>query len=233
MDTIYDGSSKMVWEDKIRDVKSLENATEFSEDCVYLDESFFYPFRGETTAEKLRKDHLPPGIYLVPGEDGESMNRIVIKPTRYEEKATYSYAKKIFPMRDAQEILERINDNELEMYNSMMNHRGGFFPPITEADDVLKRIVKTVLLTKNIDIDLLKTRFKDKNALFNLKAAIKSDKKLTISRFNQFMEAFNLDYTIIVKDSSPDSPLGAKLEPPIMIASDDIYSMESYRRREK
>ena len=101
-----------------------------------------------------------------------------------------------------------------------------FCPQITETDDILKRLMKQLIIEKGIDLDRFKYRFLDKNALFNFKQVIKGDNRLSMLLFDRGIEAFNLKYTIIVEEA-PGDTIGMTLKEPLIFSSDDTYSLNS------
>ena len=99
-----------------------------------------------------------------------------------------------------------------------------YCPEITEDDDILKRLMKKIIIDKGIDIDRFKTRFVDKNALFNFKQVLKGTNRLSMLLFDRGIEAFNLKYTIIVSEG-PGSPIAAPLAEPLIVSSEDTHEL--------
>lgn len=191
---------------------------EFDPNVAYLKGDYFYIYRGH-----LRdKDPTPdvPGIYF---DDKE--NRVVLfEPSTDEEKLQYTYNDKI-SSNTASEIIDKINRKEVEVF-VLPESMKSFCPQITETDDILKRLMKQLIIEKGIDLDRFKYRFLDKNALFNFKQVIKGDNRLSMLLFDRGIEAFNLKYTIIVEEA-PGDTIGMTLKEPLIFSSDDTYSLNS------
>lgn len=91
---------------------------------------------------------------------------------------------------------EEIND---------MNAAAAFYvPTIKEKDDFLKKIVKTTIIEKGIDINRLKGRTDQKYQLPNMKAALQSDTKMSVLYFINWMNLFGCEFEITILDSGED-----------------------------
>jgi hypothetical protein len=100
-----------------------------------------------------------------------------------------------------------------------------FMPSLTIKDDILKRLAKQALIHKNVDLDHIKDRFIDKNALFNFKQVIKGDNKLSILIFDRGMDALNLKYSIILEEKDSTQAIGDPLTNPILASSEDTFDI--------
>lgn len=185
---------------------------EFEEDVAYLKGDYFYLYRGKL-ADANTDDQ--PGIYYDSKKD-----KYLLFEVNELNAEDYTYKDKIGSL-NPYKIINQINDKTVTIINfpeaDAMN-----IPPISESDDILKRIIKTAMLYKRINIDLYKERFDDKNKLFNLKQVLKSDKPLSKLLFDRAVEALNLKYTIIVEEDDPESIIiGVPLEEPIIANSND------------
>lgn len=89
-----------------------------------------------------------------------------------------------------------------------------FVPVIDPEDDGLKKIVKQLIISKNIDINRLKSKMPQKYGITNLKSALVGKTKMSISSFNIWCELLGANYTIHVTDNGKDmiSPLEVDLE---------------------
>ena len=117
-----------------------------------------------------------------------------------------------------------INNKEVEVF-IMPESSKAFCPEITDADDILKRLMKRAIIEKGIDLDRFKARFVDKNALFNFKQVLKGDNRLSMLLFDRGVEAFNLKYTIILSEAEENNHIGARLTEPIIMTSEDTHPL--------
>lgn len=91
---------------------------------------------------------------------------------------------------------EEIND---------MNAAAAFYvPTIKDKDDFLKKIVKTTIIEKGIDINRLKGKTDQKYQLPNMKAALQSDTKMSVVYFINWMNLFGCDFEITILDTGED-----------------------------
>lgn len=75
-----------------------------------------------------------------------------------------------------------------------------FVPVINESDDFLKKIVKTAILKKNIDIKILEPRMPKRYALTNLKTALIGPTKMTVTNFMIWCDLLHLDFDMLIYD---------------------------------
>jgi len=210
-DTLLDDGTMM------RKVKLYNpEIVEFDPTIAYLKDDYYYIYRGSLQA----KDSVPdlPGIYF----SENSGKYLLFDPSTEDEKMKYRYSDKI-SSSTANEIVKKINTKEVEVY-VLPGIAKAFTPTIGEDDDILKRLMKRVIIDKGIDLDRYKSRFIDKNALFNFKQVLKSDSRLSMLLFDRGVDAFNLKYTIVLEEGSGDI-VGIPLQKPIIISSDDTYQI--------
>lgn len=204
------------------DGKVMRNVLLFNKDIkewdpmvAYLDGDYYYLFKGKVPENGNIKE---PGIYI----DRQTNEPLLAVPSTDEEKKKYSYNDKICST-SANEIIDKINRKEVEVF-IMPESSKAYCPEITEDDDILKRLMKKIIIDKGIDIDRFKTRFVDKNALFNFKQVLKGTNRLSMLLFDRGIEAFNLKYTIIVTEG-PGSPIAAPLAEPLIVSSEDTHEL--------
>ena len=87
-----------------------------------------------------------------------------------------------------------------------------FVPEIQPDDDPLKKIIKSAIIKKGIDINRLKCKLPEKYALTNLKSALIGKTKMSISVFQTWCGLLELDFTFTVSDNGNDS-INPLLEP--------------------
>ena len=204
------------------DGKVMRNVLLFNKDIkewdpmvAHLDGDYYYLFKGKVPENGNIEE---PGIYI----DRQTNEPLLAVPSTDEEKKKYSYNDKICST-SANEIIDKINRKEVEVF-IMPESSKAYCPEITEDDDILKRLMKKIIIDKGIDIDRFKTRFVDKNALFNFKQVLKGTNRLSMLLFDRGIEAFNLKYTIIVSEG-PGSPIAAPLAEPLIVSSEDTHEL--------
>ena len=89
-----------------------------------------------------------------------------------------------------------------------------FAPPIKPNDDVLKRIIKTALIQKQVDLKLYRGQFDKDYHLSNLKSTLTKDAPLSAKYFVRWCEILGLSVTVLAEDNGLDkiAPLTEKIE---------------------
>lgn len=222
---MYTQDSLLVTDDEIFKIKLYdEKAKEYEKGIAYLDNEFFYTYKGKITEEEMQSmaRHSTPmevGIYF--NEDKKEF--FLVEPRTDEEKDQFKFEGKISSI-DPDRIIEMINTKEMILVPIPESSKL-FIPVLKNDDDILKRLIKRALIAKNVDIDQHRDRFPNKNSLFNLKQVIKSDNTLSILLFDRACEALNLKYTITLEDSNKDSVVGDSLNQVLTSASTDSYEI--------
>lgn len=131
-------------------------------------------------------------------------------------------------------IIETTQENE-ELFNEEeindMNAAAAFFVPIiNESDDFLKKIVKSTIIKKGIDINRLKAKTEEKYILPNMKAALVSTTRMSVTYFLCWMELLGCQFNIIVADNGMDTVDNLKHE---LIYDSDIDSVYQEIKGEK
>ena len=86
-----------------------------------------------------------------------------------------------------------------------MNTGASLFVPIDkESDDFLKKIIKTAIKEKGIDISRLKYKMDEKYILPNMKAALQNDTKMSVAYFTIWCELLGLSFSVQVTDNGTD-----------------------------
>ena len=88
-----------------------------------------------------------------------------------------------------------------------MNAASALYVPVIneDEDDPLKKIIKTIIITKQIDINRLKSKMTKKYALSNMKSALNGRTKMSIANFNIWCEILGVNYDIIISDNGSDT----------------------------
>lgn len=192
---------------------------EFDPMVAYLYGDYYYIYRGTIQSKEPSPDE--PGIYM-----NEATGKpILFEPSTDEEKEKYSYGEKIMSST-VKDLVNQINNRQVQVF-ILPEATKSFCPELSPNDDMLKRIMKQAIISKAIDLERYKHRFIDKNALFNFKQVLKGDSRLSMLLFDRGVEAFNLKYTIIVEEADGGETIGARLEEPIVMHSDDTFDIKN------
>lgn len=89
------------------------------------------------------------------------------------------------------------NEQELHDINAASNF---YVPIIYESDDFLKRIVKTIIIEKGININKLKSKTDEKYILPNMKAALQGKTKMSVIYFAYWMELLGCEFSMYISD---------------------------------
>lgn len=199
-------------------VENINDGTQYERGIAYVAYPYFYIFRGTTMTTEY--DHREPGIYLTPDDH---YVWIPVTEGNGDQDKRWSVDDK-FATADERKIIELLISKD-DINLNIPDSGKVFRPEETEKDDMLKRLIKRILRIKDVDIDAYKTRFADKNALFNFKQVVKGDGKLSMLLFERGCNALNLKYTISVDELDPEHPIGKALERPLVICSEDGYNV--------
>ena len=173
--------------------------TNYDFSYAYIIDDMFYPYRGEYNEKKS----VLPGIY------SSGSKSIIIKPDDKDMDAykTETHRAKI----DSEEIYKGIvaKEDEFQIYS---DGKSAYIPDITVNDDPFKRALKEAIIAKGIDIDSIKDRFSDRNAVFNFKSVMKGDNKVSTLIFERGCEAFGLGYCIVLYDKDTNNIIGHAID---------------------
>lgn len=92
-----------------------------------------------------------------------------------------------------------------QQINDMNASASKYVPVILESDDFLKKIVKQVILQKNINISRLKYKMNTKYSLPNMIAALNASTKMSVTYFMTWAELLGFDFEIVCKDNKTDT----------------------------
>lgn len=109
---------------------------------------------------------------------------------------------------DFDKMVENSDENE-ELYNEeAINDMNAatevFVPIINEGDDFLKKIIKTTIIEKGIDIKRLQHRLDKKYGLINMKSALIGKTKMSVPNFIVWAELLGIDWEITIIDNGTD-----------------------------
>lgn len=202
--------------DKFENWLSLQSKNfEIEPNIAYLIGDYYYLYRGKL-ADLNTFEEPKPGIYMM----DEDPKYVICQPETDEEKKEYRYSDKITTY-DADEIRKAVLTHDIVIIN-VPDVVHSNIPPEDVNDDLLKRAIKRVLLSKGIDLDQCRSRFASKNMLFNFKSVLRGDNRLSMLLFERGTEALNLKYTVILEEAGGEI-IGRPLKEPIIISSEDCY----------
>lgn len=109
---------------------------------------------------------------------------------------------------DLETIITESKDDDVmyneQAINDMNNASSNYKPTIKDNDDYLKKIVKTILLDKNLEFSRMKCKLEHSYSLSNMKQALEKDTKMGVLYFAKWCEILNVDFSIIIKDNGID-----------------------------
>lgn len=188
-----------------------EKYEELDDQTAYIVNGFYYVKKGKLTSELTKE----PGLY-----SDTNGNIVLVEVSTEEEKEKYEIEQYIVDV-DKENLVFILKD-DIENYISIPENSKLFNPNVNINDDILKRAMKQALKDKNVDIDLQKDRFLNKNQLLNFKQVIKGDKPLSMLLFQRGVEVLGLKFTIIVEEANEEM-IGKPLADPIVVTSEDTY----------
>ncbi len=102
---------------------------------------------------------------------------------------------------------EELYDEEIVQAMNKVSKQ--YVPKIKPEDDVLKRIIKTAIIEKNVNISRFKSRFAVKHTWTNLRSSLDQKTKMSITNFLKWCELLGLEVEISISDNGDDkiSPL--------------------------
>ena len=103
------------------------------------------------------------------------------------------------------------NEQELNDINSATSV---YTPTMKDNDDFLKKLIKTALLEKSINLNRLKSKGPEAYSVSNMKTALQNDTKMSVSNFVKWCELLGIKFEIVVEDNGFDriNPLLKKLK---------------------
>jgi hypothetical protein len=103
------------------------------------------------------------------------------------------------------------NEQELNDINSATSV---YVPTIKDSDDFLKKLIKTTLIEKKINLNRLKSKGVEVYSVSNMKTALQNDTKMSVSNFVKWAELLGIKFNIVVEDNGFDrvNPLQKKIK---------------------
>lgn len=128
-------------------------------------------------------------------------------PSGLDDAAENFSVKKLIDISFTRIVNETNGDENLydeDILNDMMTARSTYRPVINQDDDCLKKLIKYVILKKNVDINRYKSTLDTPYALTNMKSALISKTKMSITYFLMWVELLDIDFKILIEDSGKD-----------------------------
>lgn len=135
-------------------------------------------------------------------------------------KATYEFFERskgvdeIFTLENIgsltnEKIFESIKPDEKlydeDILNELNSSTSMFRPEIKNSDDFLKRLIKEIILRKEVNIVKYTPLFPKKYILSNLKQGLTNDSKTAAGTFIQWMEMMGIKFHVIIEDNGKDT----------------------------
>lgn len=143
-----------------------------------------------------------PIVYHAKDDTTDDLEFIRPAPEEFENWAVDKIRENSFD--DARTVSEDRIILSSEMIEAMNNATSSYKPTIAEGDDFLKRLVKTAIRTKDVDLNRLKAKMSKSYGLSNLKSALKGSTKMSVNGFRTWMVLLGLDFTVTVE--TPANP---------------------------
>lgn len=181
----------------------LGNVTTFVDNRGYVDKD-----TEKVYVYNPKNKHVP---YIIVSDDGE-VTKVDTDLKVYDEyfKLSNSYENSIYTILSTTPKDAVLYDEEA--LADMNAATSVFVPEIQPDDDPLKKIIKSAIINKGIDINRLKCKLPEKYALTNLKSALIGKTKMSISVFQTWCGLLELDFTFTVSDNGNDG-INPLLEP--------------------
>ena len=181
----------------------LGNVTTFVDNRGYVDKD-----TDKVYVYNPKNKHVP---YIIVSDDGE-VTKVDTDLKVYDDyfKLSNSYENSIYTILSTTPKDAVLYDEEA--LADMNAATSVFVPEIQPDDDPLKKIIKSAIINKGIDINRLKCKLPEKYALTNLKSALIGKTKMSISVFQTWCGLLELDFTFTVSDNGNDS-INPLLEP--------------------
>lgn len=135
-------------------------------------------------------------VHIIPSE---SLSEEVMQKSKYSNSSKIDL-EYIGKTTDPDEVLY---DEEI-IYN-MNAATAKFVPIINEDDDFLKKIIKSIIIAKGVDINRYKSKMDTKYWLTNLKSALIGKTKMSVLNFAIWIELLGVDFDIIIQDNGTDA----------------------------
>lgn len=181
--------------------KKTLTVNDFKENRGYVDEDGnIYIFR-----EHPKQNELIPWFTIEMNPDGKP--KLVFNQRRSEETRKMFRIERVGDL-SAKAIVDKTTEGEVEydpeVLNDIMRATSTFIPEIKDTDDFLKKLIKTAILEKNVNIHKYKKRMEKTYTLSNLIQALSNSTKISPFVFETWMEILGCDFEIRLIDNGDD-----------------------------
>lgn len=167
----------------------------------YIIDGYVYMYTNEIKSES---NYAVPWVEIVEGVSGYQQTTRSLADEDMEEFSI----ERLTPM-DVTSISDSLVEGEKlyneEAINDMNMAASVFVPVINETDDFLKKIVKQTIISKNIDINRLKSCMSKNYGLSNMKQALSGKTRMSTTNFILWAELLGIDFTVTVRDNGHDT----------------------------
>lgn len=181
---------------------------EYVEGKGYVKDGIVYQYH----KEKPKRVTSPvPYFYIIRTEkkDGTKQEQLVTKYPLSREETIRTFGIKRLVDISFSRIVNETNGDEVlydaAMIDDMTAARSKYVPDINKDDDCLKKMVKYMILNKDVDINKYKSVMDTSYALTNMKSALISKTKMSITYFLMWVELLGVDFSISVTDNGRDT----------------------------
>ena len=145
------------------------------------------------------EDKEAPYFWIEDGKINYSEPKDKIKDKFNVDKLQDLSTKKIIDSSHEDDVLY-----DEEVLNDMNSANSSFEPKINEEDDFLKKVIKTALIEKGINLKRLQKLFPKKHGLSNLKSSLMNKTKMSPLMYGIWIEILGLDFELTVYDNGTD-----------------------------
>ena len=198
-------NKKMRIGDRIYDVTTLEEYTQFKDAYIPQYTAIHDPYSGFVLPIKNRYDKGPgivigSGVSYIEEPEEEEMED-------YLDKAIIDFdnSKSIHDMMEKQRIVRTLERDILTSPDNI------FTPKIFDDDSPEMKALKTAVLDKHIDLDKYEPRF---GSNYNNDKRLFNKNTISLSMMKRMCEALDIEATLILTDKSDDvpNPMGRTIE---------------------
>ena len=192
------------------DGKKTLAVNDFKENRGYVDEDgYVHIFR-----EHPNQNELIPWFTVVMRDDGTP--RLEFNKRRSEETRKAFRIERVGNL-SVRNIIDTTTEGEVEydpeVLNDIARATSTFIPEIKDTDDFLKKLTKTAILEKDVNVHKYKNQMEKSYYLSNLLQGLSNTTKMSPFVFENWMEILACDFELIVRDNGTDKqdPLPRKI----------------------
>lgn len=171
-------------------------------ECYIGDDDYVYLY--VSNKEELKQNKFIPTCMY---EDFDTTKKIVTKRTRSGEVMESFHINKTTGIgigdisTNTPDDLVLYDEDLLEDLNAPMTEKTII---INETDDFLKKVIKTAIIVKKINLNRLRHRMPTNYAFSNLLSGLTGKTKMSVLSFLKWVELLGLDFEVVLKDNGRD-----------------------------